>query len=101
MWCWESWTGTCKKNETRPPTYTIHKNKLKMDKDLNISHNTITVLEENIGRKTSDFPHSNIFTNTSPRAKDIKERIDKQDYFKLKSFCMGKENINKNETKGN
>ena len=32
-WCWENWTGTGK-NETRPPTYTIHQNKLKMDKRL-------------------------------------------------------------------
>ena len=31
-WCWEIWTATCKKNETRPPTYTIHKNKFKVDK---------------------------------------------------------------------
>ena len=38
-WSWENWTHTCKKKErnkeskkeTRPPTYTIHKNKLKMD----------------------------------------------------------------------
>ena len=31
-WCWEIWTATCKKNETQPPTYTTHKNKLKVDK---------------------------------------------------------------------
>ena len=31
-WCWESWTAICKKNETRAPTYTIHKNKFKVDK---------------------------------------------------------------------
>ena len=31
----------------------------------------------------------------SPRAKDIKERINKWDYIKLKSFCMAKENISK------
>ena len=39
------------KNETRSPTYAIHENKLKVDKGLNISRNTIKVLEENIGRK--------------------------------------------------
>ena len=33
-WCWEIWTATCKKNETWPPTYTIHKNKFKVDKRL-------------------------------------------------------------------
>ena len=31
-WCWEIWTATCKKNGTRAQTYTIYKNKLKMDK---------------------------------------------------------------------
>ena len=44
-------------------------------KDLNISHDTIEVLEENIGKKISDIPHINIFTDMSPRAKDIKENI--------------------------
>ena len=40
---------------------------------------------------------SAIFTNTSPGARDIKERKNKWDYIKLKSFCMVKENINKME----
>ena len=31
-WCWEIWTAICKKNETRSPTYTIHKNKFNIDK---------------------------------------------------------------------
>ena len=61
-------------------------------KDLNISHNTIKVLEENIGRKISDIPRSNILTDTSPKARDIKERINKWDLIKIKSFCMAKEN---------
>ena len=64
-------------------------------KDLNISHSTIKVPEENIGRKISDIPHSNIFTDMSPRARDIKERINKWDFIKLKSFCTAKENISK------
>ena len=35
-------------------------------KDLNISCKTIKVLEENIGRKISNVPHSNILTDMSP-----------------------------------
>ena len=61
-------------------------------KYLNISRNTIKVLEENIGRKISDIPRSNILTNTSPKARDIKERINKWDLIKIKSSCMAKEN---------
>ena len=80
------------KNETQTPTYTIHKNKFKVVKDLNITHDTIKVLEEYIGRKISDIPCSNIFTDLFPRARDIKERINKWDIIKLKSFCTGKEN---------
>ena len=83
------------KNETRSPTYTIHKNKLNMDKRLNISRNTIKVLEENIGRKISDIPRSNILTDMSPKVRDIKERINKWDLIKIKSFCMAKENSTK------
>ena len=61
-------------------------------KDLNISHDTIKVLEENISRNISDISHSNIFTDMSPKTRDIKERINKWDLIKLKSFCMAKEN---------
>ena len=46
-------------------------------KDLNRSRDTIKVLEQNIGRQISDSPCNNIFTNMSPRARDIKERINR------------------------
>ena len=61
-------------------------------KDLNISGNTIKVLEENIGRKISDIPPSHILTDMSPKARDIKERITNGTLSNLKSFCMAKEN---------
>ena len=61
-------------------------------KDLNISCDTIKVLEENIGRKISDIPRSNGFTDTSPKARDIKERISKWELIKLKSFFVAKGN---------
>ena len=68
-------------------------------KDLTISHDTIKVLEENIGRKISDIPRSNIFTDMSPRARDIQERINKWDFIKIKSFCTAEENISKMKMK--
>ena len=51
----------------------------------NISHDSIKVSEKNIGGKISDIPCSNIFTDMSPRAKDIKERINKWDLIKIKA----------------
>ena len=61
-------------------------------KHLNINCGIIKVLEENTGRKISDIPCSNIFTDMSPRAMGIKERINKWDLIKIESFCMAKEN---------
>ena len=61
-------------------------------KDLNISCDTIKILEENIGKKISDIPRSNILKDMSPKARDIKGRINKSDLIKIKSFCMAKEN---------
>ena len=68
-------------------------------KDLNISYDTIKILEENIGIKISDISRSNIFTDTSPGAREIKEKINKWDYIKLKSFCTAKETSIKLEGK--
>ena len=61
-------------------------------KDLNISRNTIKVLEENIGWKISDIPRSNILTDWSPKARDIRVRIKKWDLNKIRRFCLAKEN---------
>ena len=61
-------------------------------KDLNMYRDTVKVLEENLGRKISDISCSSIFTDMSLRARDIKERINKWDLIKIKSFCMAKEN---------
>ena len=60
---------------------------------------TIKVLAENIGSKISDIPCSNIFANVSPRAREIKGKINKWGYIKLKSFCTTIwENIFANDT---
>ena len=77
------------KNETQSPTYTYTKINSRWIKDLNISCNTIKILEENIGRKISDIDiGSNIFTNMSPRARNIMERINKWDFIKTKASAQ-------------
>ena len=92
-WCLETGPATCKKMKLNQQLTPYTKINSRWIKDLNISRHTIKALQENIGRKISDIPHSNIFTdNMSSRARDIKERINKWDLIKIKSFCMAKEN---------
>ena len=55
-------------------------------KDLNVKPETIKLLGENIGRTLSDKNHSKILYD--PPVMEIKEKINKWDLIKLKSFCF-------------
>ena len=84
---WESWTTSCKsvKLECSLPLYT--EINLKWCIDLKVRHDTIKLLEENIGKTFSDINCSNIFLDQSPKAKEIKAKINKWDLIvKLTSF---------------
>lgn len=51
-----------------------------------------------MGSELFDVDLSHIFLNMSPRARATKQKINKWDDIKLKSFCVAKETIN--TTKG-
>ena len=64
-------------------------------KNLNIRHDTIKLLDENIGKTFLDINRSTVFLDQSSKAKEIKAKINYWDLIKLKSFCTTKETINK------
>ena len=77
-----------KKNEIKTFSNTIHKNKLKWIKDLNVRPDTTKLLEENIARIHSDINLSNIFFNTRPRVMKMKTKINIWYLIKLKGFAQ-------------
>ena len=65
-------------------------------KDLNVSPETIKLLEENMCRTLDDVNQSKIlYDDSSPRVTEIKSKVKKWDLIKLKSFCIAKETISK------
>ena len=62
-------------------------------KDLNVRPETITLLEENIGKTLSNVNHSRILYDQPPRI--LEKKINKWDLIKIKSFCTTKETVSK------
>ena len=61
----------------------------------NVSHETIKLLEKNMGKNLLDVNISDFFMNISPQARKTKAKMNKWDYIKLKSFCTAKDTINR------
>ena len=75
------------KNEPGPLSYTIHKNKLKMDErpKRKIRQEAIKILEEKAGKKLFDLSHSNFLLNTSLEARETKAKMNYWDLIKIKT----------------
>ena len=63
-------------------------------KDLNVTPETIELLEENLGKTLSDINHHRVLYGPPPII-EIKAKINKWDLITLKSFCTMKESISK------
>ena len=64
-------------------------------KDLNVSSETLKLLEENIGRTLNDINQSKTLYDSPPRVMKIKTKVNKWDLIKLKSLCTLKKTISK------
>ena len=84
-------------NEVRTLPYTIHKDKSIWLIDLKIIRDTIKLLEENIGKTFSDINCTNIFLGQSPKAIEIKTKINKLGLIKLTSLLHSTGNHKQNE----
>ena len=71
------------KNEPRPLSFTMHKNKLKMDERPKHRQEAIKVLEEKAGKTLFDFGLNNFLLNTSPEARETKAKMNYWDLIKL------------------
>ena len=62
---------------------------------MHVNHETIKLLEDNIGKHLLNISMSNFFLNRSPQTRETKAKMNKQDYIKLKRFCTAKDTINR------
>ena len=64
------------KNETRPFSYTMHKDKFKMDERSKLRQESIKILEENTGNTLFELGHSNFLKDTSMKAKETEAKMN-------------------------
>ena len=64
-------------------------------KDLNVSQETIKILEENTGNNFFDLTCNNFLLDTSLKARETKANINYWDFSKVKIFFTAKETDSK------
>ena len=64
-------------------------------KDLNVRQETIKILEEKAGKNLFNLSCSNFLLDTSPKARELRAKMNYWDLIKIKILCTAKETINK------
>ena len=90
--------GVCKSMKLEHTLIPCTKLNSKWLTDLNLRHDTMKLLEENIGKAFSGINCTSVFLDQFPKAREIKTKINKWDLVKLTSFCTANHKINEKTT---
>jgi hypothetical protein len=89
------WLSACRKLKLDPCLSPYTSINSKWIKDLNIRPKTLEWVQERAGDTLEAIDIGKDFLSRTPAAQQLRERMDKWDYVKLKSFCTTKEMVSK------
>jgi hypothetical protein len=93
--CWEKWLSASRKLKLDPCLSPCTSINSKWVKDLNIRPKILKLVQEGAENTLEVIDMCKDFLNRTPAAQQLRERMDKWDFIKLKSFCTSKEMVSK------
>lgn len=90
-WCWNKQTCICKKEkqklESRPRTYILYKNLLKLDHISETKPQYQKTRKKKNAENLNDLGYRDDFLDIEQKARSMKETIDKLNFIKIKNLC--------------
>jgi hypothetical protein len=93
--CWEKWLSACRKLKLDPCLSPYTSINSKLIKNLNGRPRTLNLVQKRAGNTLEAIGIGKDFLNRTPTAQQLREKMNKWDYTKLKSFCTTKEMVSK------
>jgi hypothetical protein len=93
--CWEKWLSACRKLKLDPGLSPYTSINSKWIKDLHIKPQTLQLVQERTGNTLEAIGIGKDFLSRTQAAQQLRQRMDKWDYMKLKSLCTIKEMVPK------
>jgi hypothetical protein len=87
---WENWLAVCRKLKLDPCLSPCTSINSKWIKDLNIRPQTLKLVKERVGNTLEVIGISKDFLNGTPAAQQLRERMGKWDFIKLKASAQQK-----------